>query len=171
MAFLNAMNISASAMTAERMRMDIASENIANMNVTRRADGQEGPYRRKMVVFQSIGKGQSFKDTFNSKLNQSIFEPSSVFRGSYTSTSRRLAQEAPKGGVKVTAIVEDNRDLKPVYNPNHPDADENGYVMLPNVDLLKETVDFMSATQSYNANMTAFNTMKSMATKALELGQ
>ena len=76
-----------------------------------------------------------------------------------------------KGGVQVSEIIEDQRDLSPVYNPEHPDADENGYVMMPNVDLVKETVDGMSATRSYEANITAFNAIKLMAQKALEIGK
>ena len=71
----------------------------------------------------------------------------------------------------MTQIVEDQSDLKPVYNPGHPDADANGYVMMPNVDLVKETVDSMSATRSYEANVTAFNAIKLMAQKALEIGK
>ena len=76
-----------------------------------------------------------------------------------------------KGGVQVSQILEDQSDLNPVYNPEHPDADENGYVMMPNVDLVKETVDGMSATRSYEANITAFNAIKLMAQKALEIGK
>ena len=135
MSFLSSFDISASGMTAERQRLDIASENIANSNTTRTASG-EGPYRRKMVVLQEVpSTTTSFRSRFNSLLNRT----------------------ASKGGVRVTEIVEDQRDLQPVYNPDHPDANEEGYVMMPNVDLVKETVDGMSATRSYEANITAFN--------------
>lgn len=146
MSFLSSLNISASAMTAQRLRLDIASENIANIDTTRTEGG--GPYKRKMVVFQAIDEKNSFK----SKLNRAI-------------------DKDTKAGVKVTEIVEDSRPLKMVYNPEHPDADENGYVQMPNVDLLKETIDSMSATRSYEANITSFNAMKLMATKALEIGK
>ena len=78
---------------------------------------------------------------------------------------------ATKGGVRVTEIVEDQRDLYPVYNPDHPDANEQGYVMMPNVDPVKETVDAMAATRSYEANITAFNAMKTMAQRALDIGK
>ncbi len=122
MSFLSSFDISASGMTAERQRLDIASENIANSNTTRTASG-EGPYRRKMVVLQEVpSTTTSFRSRFNSLLNRT----------------------ASKGGVRVTEIVEDQRDLQPVYNPDHPDANEEGYVMMPNVDLVKETVDGMS---------------------------
>lgn len=149
MSFLSSFDISASGMTAERQRLDIASENIANSNTTRTASG-EGPYRRKMVVLQEVpSTTTSFRSKFNSLLNRT----------------------ASKGGVRVTEIVEDQRDLQPVYNPDHPDANEEGYVMMPNVDLVKETVDGMSATRSYEANITAFNAMKLMAQRAIDIGK
>ena len=147
MSFLNSFDISASGMTAQRQRLDIAAENISNMNTTRTASG--GPYRRKMDVLQE--------------------NPVSSFRSELQ--SRLSGKTSQKGGVKVAEIVEDQRDLQPVYNPEHPDADENGYVMMPNVDLVKETVDGMSATRAYEANITAFNAMKLMAQKALEIGK
>lgn len=147
MSFLNALNISASGMTAERMRLDIAAENIANINTTRTENG--GPYRRKMVVFEPI-EDNSFASAFRSELSR---------------------QNSAAGGVRVAEIVEDPSDFPMVYNPEHPDADENGYVQMPNVDLLKETVDSMAASRAYDANLTAFNTIKTMASKALEIGK
>ncbi|MBS5521590.1 MAG: flagellar basal body rod protein FlgC [Clostridiales bacterium] len=144
MSFLSSFNISASGMTAQRLRMDIAAENISNMETTRTQDG--GPYRRKVVVLQE--QPMSFKSVLN-----------------------RAASGTEKGGVVVSEIAEDQSDLQPVYNPGHPDADENGYVLMPNVDLVKETVDSMAAYRAYEANVTAFNTMKSMAQKALEIGR
>ncbi len=147
MSFLNALNISASGMTAERMRLDIAAENIANINTTRTENG--GPYRRKMVVFEPI-EDNSFASAFRSELSR---------------------QSNNGGGVRVAEIVEDPSDFRMVYNPEHPDADENGYVQMPNVDLLKETVDSMAASRAYDANLTAFNTIKTMASKALEIGK
>lgn len=146
MSFLDSFDISASGLTAERQRLDIASENLANTNTTRTESG--GTYRRKMVVLQEV-PSTSFRSRFNSLLNRT----------------------ASKGGVQVTEIVEDQRDLNPVYNPDHPDADEDGYVMMPNVDPVKETIDAMSATRSYEANITAFNAMKLMAQRALDLGK
>ncbi|MCI9271735.1 MAG: flagellar basal body rod protein FlgC [Dorea sp.] len=148
MSFLSSFDISASGLTAERQRLDIAAENLSNTNTTRTESG--GPYRRKMVVLQEV-PSTTFRTKFNNLLNRST--------------------SAAKGGVKVTEIVEDQRDLNPVYDPDHPDADENGYVMKPNVDPVKETIDGMSATRSYEANITAFNAMKLMAQKALEIGK
>lgn len=146
MSFLNSFDISASGLTAERQRLDIAAENLANTNTTRTESG--GPYRRKMVVLQEV--------------------PATTFRSRFNSL---LSRTATKGGVKATEIVEDQRDLNPVYDPDHPDADEDGYVMMPNVDPVKETIDGMSATRSYEANITAFNAMKLMAQQALQLGK
>lgn len=146
MSFLNSFDISASGLTAERQRLDIAAENLANTNTTRTESG--GPYRRKMVVLQEV--------------------PATTFRSKFNSL---LSRTAIKGGVKATEIVEDQRDLNPVYDPDHPDADEDGYVMMPNVDPVKETIDGMSATRSYEANITAFNAMKLMAQQALQLGK
>lgn len=147
MSFLNSFDISASGMTAQRQRLDIAAENISNMNTTRTQSG--GPYRRKMVVLQE--------------------KPVASFRSEME--SRLVKKHSLKGGVKVSQIIEDQRDLQPVYKPDHPDANEEGYVMMPNVDLVKETVDGMSATRAYEANVTAFNAMKMMAQKALEIGK
>lgn len=140
MAFLRSLDINASALTAQRMRMDIVSENIANRDTTRTASG--GPYRKKTVVFQDILS---------------------------TAASKR---GGAKGGVVVSQIVEDyTTPMEWVYNPSHPDADEDGYVQMPNVDSLKETIDAMSASRSYDANLTAFNIMKEMASKALTIGK
>ena len=148
MSFLSSFDISASGLTAQRQRLDVAAENISTSETTRTASG--GPYRRKMVVLQEIpSTSTSFRSRFSRLMNQS----------------------ASKGGVKVTEVIEDQRDLNPVYNPDHPDANEEGYVMMPNVDLVKETVDGMSATRSYEANITAFNAMKLMAQRALDIGK
>ncbi len=145
MSFLSSMNITASGLTAQRMRLDIASENITNMDTTRTENG--GPYRRKMVVFQSMGDN-SFRSKFNLAMNRNM-----------------------NPGVRVAAVVEDQRPFKTIYDPEHPDADAQGYVLLPNVDLIKETVDSMAASRAYDANITALNAIKLMATKALEIGR
>lgn len=142
MSFLRTFNISGSGLTAQRLRMDVISENIANIDTTRTEDG--GPYKRKMVVLETSG---SFKSLIN---NLKDYEPSKV---------------------EVAEIIEDNTEFKMVYNPEHPDADETGYVRMPNVDSLKETVDMMEAYRAYQANITALNTVKQMATKALEIGR
>jgi len=145
MSFLGSLDISTSALTAQRLRMDVISENIANSNTTRTATGE--PYRRRTVVF-SQKKASSF---------------SSYFEDAKSSMAA--------GGVYVSSIVEDPSAFKLDYNPEHPDADENGYVSLPNVDEVTEMIDMMSATRAYEANVTALNATKGMAMKALEIGR
>ena len=149
---LGSFDISASALTAQRVRMDVAASNIANADVTRGrlVNGEWVPYQRKMVVLESR-KPSGFDKALKSALGQS---GQSVGRG-----------------VKVSGIVEDRTPFKRVYDPTHPDANEEGYVLMPNVDILKEMVDFMSATRSYEANVTAINASKSMYMKALEIGK
>ena len=149
MAFLSSFDICASGLSAQRLRMEIASENISNIDTTRTEAG--GAYRRKEVVFESYGTN-SFRDALRNAAKGKGISSTGV-------------------GVRVAEIVEDDREMKMVYNPEHPDADENGYVEMPNVDLLKETVDSMSATRSYDANVTALNAMKLMAQKALQIGK
>ena len=143
MSFLQSLNISGSGLTAQRLRMDVISENIANKDSTRTENGE--PYRRKMVVLSAIN---NFQNMFIENIN-----------------------EYEAGRVEVTEIVEDETEFKLVYNPEHPDAGEDGYVRMPNVDTLKETVDIMEAYRAYQANITALNTMKQMAIKALEIGR
>lgn len=147
MAFLSSLNISGSALTASRLRMDVISENIANASTTKTADG--GPYRRKMVVYEPEEQ-TSFRNIFQTKLNSS---------------------GDTQKGVKVTKIVEDPSEFTPVYDPTNVDANAQGYVMMPNVDPIKETLDMMSVTRAYDANLTAFNAVKGMAAKALEMGR
>ncbi len=146
----NGMNITASALTAQRLRMDVISSNMANAESTRTklVDGEWQPYQRKSVVLQP--KGNSFSSFLQMASNR---------------------QEAGNG-VKVTKIIEDTETPnKMVYDPEHPDANEEGYVSMPNVDPLREMVDLMSTTRSYEANVTVFNASKAMMTKALEIGK
>lgn len=145
----NSFNISSSALTAQRLRMDVISSNIANAETTRASvvDGKAVPYRRKVVVMEP--KQQSFSSALGAAMN-----------------SGQVGQ-----GVKITSIEDDTSAFKPVYNPTHPDADSQGYVYMPNVDTLKEMVDMISATRSYDANVTALNATKAMITKALQIGK
>ena len=145
MSFLSSMDISASALSAQRTRMDIISQNIANADTIKTSDGT--PYRRKLVVFE---EKKAFK--------------------AYLSDAYGKAKSGP-GGVAITKIVEDQTPLTPVYDPSNPEADADGYIYMPNVDKTKETIDAMAATNSYNANVTALNAIKAMASKALEIGK
>jgi flagellar basal-body rod protein FlgC len=145
MDFLSSLNISGSGLTAQKLRMDVISQNIANAEVTRTENGT--PYRRKMVVLSSINGGSSFRDELNK------------------------ATKVKTNGVQVQSVVEDPAPLVPVYNPNHPDANEEGYVMLPNVNTAQEMIDMLGTSRAYEANVTAFNATKSMVMKALEIGR
>lgn len=151
MSIFNALNTSASALTAQRLRMDVISSNIANAQTTRATmneDGEYEPYRRKMIALES---------------NQNHFK--SFLHKEQQATQSQVA------GVKVSRIIDDQEPFKLEYNPTHPDADESGYVHLPNVDPLKEMVDLMSSTRSYEANITSLNATKNMLMKALEIGK
>lgn len=145
MAGFSTMNISASGMTAQRLRTDIIAQNIANVNTTRDENGQ--PYVRKNVVFS-----EKTQNSFGAVLGSTM-----ATQGS---------------GVKVTEIVEDNETaMNKVYDPSHPDADADGYVTYPNVNTVTEMTDLIDASRSYEANVTAFNATKSMALKSLEVGK
>ena len=132
-------------MTAQQLRMDTISENIANVNTTRGADGR--PYRRKTVVFN-----EKSYPTFSESLS--------------------MANKHNIGkGVKVTRIVEDPSEGRLVYDPAHPDANEDGYVTLPNVNTVTEMTNMIDATRAFEANVTVMNSTKGMAMKALDIGQ
>ncbi|MEN0649152.1 flagellar basal body rod protein FlgC [Caldifermentibacillus hisashii] len=149
MKLFSGLNITSSALTAQRLRMDVISSNVANVDSTRAeyVNGNWVPYRRKMVVLEP--KGEQFSTLLNQAMNK----------------------DTVASGVKVSRIVEDETPYKLVYNPDHPDANENGYVQMPNVDPLREMVDLISATRSYEANVTVFNASKSMLVKALDIGK
>lgn len=132
-------DISASALKAQRIRLNTISSNLANVETTSTPEG--GPYKKKSVYFQT--KAISFKEELDSSIQ----------------------------GVEVTKILEDTDPPKKVYDPSHPDAAEDGYVDMPNISVLKEMVDMMSATRSYEANTTVIKSAKRMALKALEIGR
>jgi flagellar basal-body rod protein FlgC len=153
MGLFGSLDISASALSAERLRMDVTAENLANAQSTRTANG--GPYRRKEVVVQANGDGG-----FAGAL--------AAARGGATGSAASAGGSAP-GGVSVTGIVEDRTPNRLVYDPSHPDADARGYVSMPNVNPVTEMVDLISASRSYEANVTAMQTSKQMFTKTLDL--
>ncbi|WP_212953200.1 flagellar basal body rod protein FlgC [Siminovitchia terrae] len=146
------MGISSSALTAQRLRLDVISSNMANVDTTREklVDGEWQPYRRKMVVMQPN------ENSFSSALDKAV--------------NAKSGNRTP-AGVKVSRIVEDQTPFKSVYDPDHPDADENGFVYQPNVDPLREMVDMISATRSYEANVTVLNSTKAMLMKSLDIGK
>lgn len=152
MSIFHSLNTTSSALTTQRLRMDVISSNMANVDTTRgrMVDGEWEPYRRKTVTLQA--KGGQFSDMLQLAV------------GNKKSTVGN--------GVRVSRINEDRETpFKSVYDPEHPDANEEGYVQMPNVDPLREMVNLMSATRSYEANVTVFNANKSMLMKALEIGK
>ena len=152
MAFLSSMNIAASGLTAQQLRLDIVAENVTNSTTTRVENG-EGAYRRKMVVFEA----RTRRDGFRKAMAQAELGMVS-------------SDKAPGGG-RGTQIVEDPSPMHLVYDPTHPDANEDGYVEMPNVDMVKEMTDAMAATQAYSANVTMLNTMKTVVTDGLQIGR
>lgn len=136
------MRISASGIAAERLRMDLISSNIANADTTRGADGK--PYRRKVAVFSEYIKEEMGKDG-------------------------QIKKEMK--GVRAEKIMEDDSPLRRVYEPSHPDADDDGYVMKPNVNYLNEMADLMIASRAFEANLTCLEAQKQMFSKTLEIGR
>ena len=145
MGIFNIMNTSASGLTAERLRMDVIADNIANSQKTRTENG--GAYKRKMVVF--------------AENKENFIVPMNI-------TKDKLQK---KGGVKVVKIAEDNTPFTMIYDPEHPDANDKGYVAMPNVNTVREMVDMITATRAYEANATVITNAKSMATSALSIGK
>lgn len=143
MDILTAMNISGSGLKAQRARLNVAAMNLANANTTRTMEG--GPYKAKSVVFGA--------------------RPVDNFRDTMDSLSARLRK------VEVVAVVEDDKPFKEVYDPSHPDADENGIVLFPNVDTAEQMVDVISSRRAYEANVAALEAVKSMALKALDISR
>lgn len=146
MSFFSSMDTSASGLTAQRLRLDIITNNIANVNTTRTENGE--PYRRKRAVFQERRDSSSFE---------------SILSDAKAANTKK--------GVRVIGIEEDPTPFKLKYDPSHPDADERGYVHMPNVDIAKEMVDMISALRAYEANVTALNSTKSMIMKTLDIGK
>lgn len=153
MSLMTSLNISATGMSAQRTRMDIIAQNVANVNTTRTEDG--GAYRRQTVVFSERAiHNKNFED--------------------YLTAQKTGLNYNPKigSGVKISSIVEDHVSaMKKVYEPSNPDADEEGYVTYPNVNTVTEMTNLIDASRSYEANVTAFNATKNMALKGLELGK
>lgn len=141
--FLNSLNIAGSGLTAQRLRMDVISQNLSNVDTTNGPNAE--PYRRKTVVL-----GERTQTTFSGYLDKEMGQP---------------------GGVQVEEIGEDPTDFKLKYDPTNPDANEEGYVELPNVDTVTEMTDLMETSESYTANIASFNALKGIVTTALQIGK
>ncbi|MBE3574836.1 MAG: flagellar basal body rod protein FlgC [Firmicutes bacterium] len=161
MSLLQAIDIAASGMTAQRTRLDVIADNLANADTTRTPEG--GPFRRKMAVFVSRGD------------RPAPLPPWQAWRlsvpGAMAAASLPAVEPSTLDGVQVDRIVEDPRPPRLVYDPGHPDADANGYVAYPNIDPVTEMVDMISASRAYEANVQVINNAKAMALKALEIGR
>ncbi len=147
MSMFKAIDVSATGLTAERLRMDVISKNIANANTTRTSSGT--PYRRQVPIFKEASTNLTFQQHLDAAKN-------GLTGGN---------------GVEVTAVKEDKSPFKKVFDPGHPDADKDGYVQMPNVDIVGEMINMISSTRAYEANVTCINSAKSMAMKALEIGR
>ena len=147
MSFFNSFNIAASGLSAQRLRMDIIAENIANANTTRTGEG--GPFRRRTVIMQPAAPPQ-----FSTELHNAFG-----------------AQQQLSGGVRVSRIATDPTQGPLVYDPGHPDANPEGYVQMPNVNIIMEMVNMISASRSYEANITAMNVTRGMISRTMEIGR
>jgi flagellar basal-body rod protein FlgC len=145
MGFFKSMNISASGLTAQRVRMNVLSANLANAQTTRTDEG--GPYKRRDVVFSATPTGGPFEDYLNGTFGSQLSK------------------------VKIVDIHEDTKEPRMMHDPSHPDANEEGYVAMPNVQVMSEMVNMIAATRAYEANATALNEAKQMAAKSLEIGR
>jgi flagellar basal-body rod protein FlgC len=143
MGLFSVMSLGASGLKAQRVRMEVISSNLANLQTTKTSKG--GPYRRRVVQFESAPVTNDFASIMDQQ--------------------RKLYE------VRVKGVKEDNREPNWIYDPAHPDANEEGYVGMPNINMVEEMVNMMSASRSYEANLTSINAAKEMAKKALELGK
>ena len=150
MSFWNSLKISSSALFAQRLRLDTIANNVANVETTRTEDG--GPYKRKDVLFSAQNKLPFLSNLL-------------AVRKSFAEKELNL------NGVQVSSMVTDNSEGPKVYDPTHPDADEDGYVTYPNVNLAVEMTNMLSASRSYEANLSVIETSRQMAMKALEIGR
>lgn len=148
MSFFNSMNISASGLTAQRLRMDVISSNIANINTTRTGDG--GPFRRRTVLMQE--QRGALNSPFSMHLDNFMSRPVQGY------------------GVRVTNVLPDMSEGPRMFEPSHPDADEDGYVQMPNVNVVTEMVNMIAASRSYEANITAISTTRAMLQSTLGIG-
>ena len=145
MDFFGSLHTSSTGLAAQRLRMNLISSNLANINTTRTAEG--GPYRRKDAVFAAVQTHRSFKRALED------------------------ARGGERAEVEIAGVVEDPDPFQKKYDPRHPDADKMGYVLVPKINLMEEMVNLITATRSYEANVTAIKATKSMALKALEIGR
>ncbi|MFB6344691.1 MAG: flagellar basal body rod protein FlgC [bacterium] len=174
MSLFDALTTSGSGMTAERLRMEVSADNLANANSTRTEDG--GPYKRKVVRLEPRGnEGISFPDIASDSSDEisvpEVTGPSEEQVGDSGIPGMNTGDSEAGDGVRVTGIVESDGEPRRVYKPDHPDANEKGYVLMPNVEPVKEMVDMMGASRAYEANVSAIQSTKSMFQQSLRIMQ
>lgn len=160
MSFLNSLDIGGSALSAQRLRMDIISQNIANQGTYNTSVGED-PYCRQLVVFSEKKTFSDELDKFNNEDDGSKYS-----RGTYYLSHKNKYRYS---GVTVTQIIDDDAPFVPVYDPDNPLADEDGYIYQSNVDNSKEQMDLLAAQRCYEANASAISAVKAMLTKAMSL--
>lgn len=166
---LNTFDIAASGMTAQRIKMDTVASNIANVNTTRNPDGSKGVYVKKSVSFKAIYEDELSRGARNFSANSTDakFDPKT---GGFTiNTGFAMNQGLISNGVRVESIHESEHPTKMIYDPNHPDADAEGYVELPNINVVEEIVDMVSASKAYEANSVVAENVKSMIQSAMNI--
>lgn len=170
MAIFQSMNINTSGLNLERTKLDVISSNIANVNTTRTEDG--GPYLSKQVTFEENMKNIDLfpaNQAGNKNVGREMVLTNDRHQLASPGSGRRSGQTS--AGVRATGIVENEENTRIVYDPSHPDANEEGYVEYPNVDMADEMIDMMNTIRSYEANVTAMDASKAMLKKALEISK
>ncbi|MBR1681530.1 flagellar basal body rod protein FlgC [bacterium] len=166
---LNTFDIAASGMTAQRIKMDTVASNIANVNTTRNPDGSKGVYVKKRVNFKAIYEDELSRGARNFAANSTDARFNPVSGRFEINTGIALNQGLVSNGVRVESIQETDEPTKLIYDPNHPDADAEGYVELPNINVVEEMVDMVSASKAYEANSVVAENVKTMIQSALNI--
>lgn len=159
------LNISATGMRAQRVRQNVIASNLANAETTRTEDG--GPYRKQFVVLEADPRESNHRFVFQPPMMEGVTTHQRHM--GIPDKNRLIDPEYIGSGVNVAAIEQDQSPFRSVFDPNHPDADERGYVMMPNISVIQEMTDMITATRAYEANVSAFQATKGMIQKALEL--
>ncbi len=165
----NIFDIAGSGMTAQRVKMDTIASNIANVNTTRRSDGSKGVYIKKDVAFRTVYENTLNQGSanFSSNSPDAQFDPNTG--NLLINANIALNNGLITGGVQVDEIYESDNGVKTVYDPSHPDADEDGYVDLPNINVVEEMVGMISASKAYEANATVAENVKTMMQSAMSI--
>ncbi len=166
---LNTFDIAASGMTAQRIKMDTVASNIANVNTTRNPDGSKGVYVKKSVNFKAIYEDELSRGARNFAANSTDAQFNPMTGGFTINTGIALNQGLVSNGVRVESIQETDNPTKMIYDPTHPDADADGYVELPNINVVEEMVDMVSASKAYEANSVVAENIKTMIQSALNI--